>query len=322
MIKRIGGVNVFLLAAGLGTRLKPLTNSVPKPCIPFLNVPMGLYQFRYLSQLTISSFTVNTFHLPEQIEKLYLQQPYYKGNIQFSHEVGMIYGSGGGVKKASSLMSPRQDILMMNADEIFFTHHTDYLKKAHQYHMEHNCLATLVVIKHPEAGQKFGAIWANDQQVIGIGKSKPDHSNKQTQAWHYIGALFLSYDATTLIPDNIETNIFYDILIHHLAEKKVHIFPIEAEWYETGNPQDYWQATQCVLSGINTELHDFVNQYDPSLIVRNTKTNSLISKSINIDLSQLNNTNIISKSARLIPTGALSNTVIFNDHVLNDSYFS
>ena len=322
MTKPIRGVNVFLLAAGLGTRLKPLTNSVPKPCIPFLNVPMGLYQFRYLNHLTISSFTVNTFHLPEQIEKLYLQQPYYKGNIQFSHEVDMIYGSGGGVKKASSLMSPRQDILMMNADEIFFTSYTDYLKKAHQYHMNHNCFATLVVIKHPEAGRQFGAIWTNDRQVIGIGKKKPDHSNEKTEAWHYIGAMFLSYEALSLIPENTETNIFYDMLVHHLTEKNVHIFPIEAEWYETGNPQDYWQATQCVLSGMSSELHDFINLYDPSLIVRNAKTNSLVSKSINIDLNQLSDTNIISKSTKSIPAGTLSNTVLFNEHILNESYFS
>lgn len=322
MIKRIGGLNVFLLAAGLGTRLKPLTNRIPKPCIPFLNVPMGLYQFRYLHQLIISSFTVNTFHLPEQIEKLYLQQPYYKGKIQFSHEVGMIYGSGGGAKKASALMSPNQDILMMNADEIFFTSHADYLKKAHQYHMEHNCLATLVVIKHPEAGRQFGAIWANDLQVIGIGKKKPDQANTKTEAWHYIGAMFLSYKALSLIPENTETNIFYDVLVHHLAEKNIRIFPIEAEWYETGNPQDYWQSTQCVLSGMNSELHDFINQYDPSLIIRNTKTNSLVSKSINIDFNQLNDTNIISKSAKSIPTENLSNTVLFDEHILNKSYFS
>lgn len=322
MIKRIGGVNVFLLAAGLGTRLRPLTNTIPKPCIPFLNVPMGLYHFRYLNQLTISSFIVNTFHLPKQIENLYVQQPYYKGNIQFSHEVDKIYGSGGGLKKASPLMSPKQDILMMNADEIFFTPFTDYLKKAHQYHMDHNCFSTLVVMKHPEAGRQFGAIWTNDQQVIGIGKKRPDHANEKTEAWHYIGAMFLSYEALSLIPDNIETNIFYDILIHHLNTKNVQIFPIEAEWYETGNPHDYWQATQCVLSGMNPELHDFINQYDPSLVVRNAKTNSLISKSINIDLNQLNETNIISKSAQSTPTGALSNTVLFNEHILNQSYFS
>ena len=121
--------NVFLLAAGQGTRFKPLTLKYPKPAIPFLNVPMGLYQFQYLKYIDVKNLVVNTFHLPEKIQNVYENQPYFKNKIHFSNETGFILGSAGGLKKASVHMDLSKPILMMNADEINFPKDREFLKK-------------------------------------------------------------------------------------------------------------------------------------------------------------------------------------------------
>ena len=61
----------FIFAAGLGTRLRPITEKHPKPTIPLFGIPLGYYILPYLDQLLIKKYIANTFHLPEQIHQLY-----------------------------------------------------------------------------------------------------------------------------------------------------------------------------------------------------------------------------------------------------------
>lgn len=312
-------MNVMLLAAGLGTRFKPVTFKYPKPAIPFLNVPMGLYQFQYLKYLEISKLVVNTFHIPEKIETLYKEQPYYKKEVVFSHENGKILGGAGGLKKASSLMNKSEPILLMNADEVYFTKEKDFLKKALKRHVENNNLSTVVVTAHPEAGKKFGALWADSKHAVKDISKTAQHTN--LKPWHCIGPIFLSWEVLDLIPQGEESNIFYDILLKKLPTDKVEVFPIEANWYETGNPKDYFEATHDVLKNLDVETLEFINQYDPSFSFRNSETLSLISKSIAIETHQLQGTNVISKSAHIEKNKMVKDSVIFDHEVLNSDYF-
>lgn len=317
---------VFMLAAGLGTRLRPVTNLHPKPCVPFLNVPMGLYNFRFLQSLPIEQLVVNTFHLPEQVVDLYKAQPYYKNAIDFSNEQGQILGSSGGLKKASHLFKKTpadQTILMMNADEILFDYPSDFLKKAYDQHVSEKNWATLVVMKHPEAGHKFGAIWCEpDGRVQVIGKKAPSET---AVPYHYIGFIFLDQAILETIPDATETNIFYDILKHQLAIKKVGIHEITCTWYETGNSIDYFQGTQNLLEKLDDKTLGFINQYDDSVIQKNSSGVSLISKSLlsKLNPDQLVGFNVISKTTNpdLIQNlgSKIENMVLFSDSVIQKS---
>lgn len=311
-------VNVMMLAAGLGTRLKPLTLNYPKPCVPFLNVPMGLYQFQYLNSLEISKLVVNTFHLPEKIQQLYRKQPYYGNEVFFSNESGQILGGAGGLKKAAPLMQKDQPILMLNADEVFFTKNKDFLAKALSQHIEKNNLATIIVIEHPEAGKKFGAIWADKFQAKDISKTA---KHTHLKPWHSIGLIFLSWEVLNLIPENKESNIFYDILLPKIPDSKVEIFPLEADWYETGNPTDYFDATKTVLKNISSETLDFINRYDPSDVIQNERTLSLVSKAQKRDVSQLQGVNVISKTFTAPKNNLVKDSVLFDQEVLTLDYF-
>lgn len=184
-------MNVFVLAAGLGTRLRPLTNKFPKPCVPFLNVPLGLHVFRYLHNLEISQLTVNTHYLPEQVKAMYQNQSYFDGAIRFSHEAEIILGSAGGLKQASRHFAKddNENFLLMNSDEVFIGAEPDFLKKAYEQHVKNSSLATIVVMKHPEAGKKFGAIWCENSVVKTIGKTSENHL---LQPYHYIGMIFFN----------------------------------------------------------------------------------------------------------------------------------
>lgn len=311
-----------MLAAGLGTRLRPVTNVHPKPCVPFLNVPMGLYAFRYLKSLSVEQLVINTFHLPEKITELYKSQPYFKGQIDFSHEQGAILGSSGGLKKASHLFKNKTDrtVLMMNADEILFDYDTEFLKKAYEKHTTSDNWATLVVMKHPDAGGKFGAIWCEeDGQVKVIGKVRPSET---ATPYHYIGFIFLNRKILATIPDDVETNIFYDILKHQLASKKVGIYEIACNWFETGNSADYFLGTQTILEKLNAETLAFINQYDESVFVQNKGGCSLLSKNVlsALPADRLEGFNVVSKTTNpdLIQNlgSKVENKVLFYDSVI------
>ena len=321
-------MNVLILAAGLGTRLRPLTHSVPKPCVPFLNVPMGLYNFRFLKHLDISEIVVNTYHLPHKIVELYTQQPYYKKPIQFSNETGLILGSAGGLKKASELFSKNtkadEPVLMLNADEILFDVNEKFLQEAYHYHLRENNYATLVTMLHPEAGKKFGGIWCNGSRVENIGKSATSE-NQRPQ--HYIGMIFLKPSAIAEIADNQEVNIFYDFLIHKLASEKVQTYTIDCSWFETGNFNDYFEASQQVLKKYaqDINLQNFISAYDDSNLLSYENGLSLVSKSLNLPKQlQLSGFNCLAKTTNpnlIKDLGLLENSILFSDHFLNKPYF-
>lgn len=318
-------MNVFFLAAGFGTRLRPITDNLPKPCVPFLNAPMGYYPFRFLENLKISSCVANSFYLPAQIEQLYKNPPYYKNKISISAESELILGSAGGLKKAAKYFSQDETILMMNADEIFFTKNMAFLQSAYQQHLASNNLATLIVTKNPEAGIKFGAIWCDQNhrvKTIMAAKSKPV---EELTPWHYIGIIFLNKKVLSLIPDNLESNIFYDVLIKELGQSSVEAYPIECTWYETGNPADYLTATKNVLTHLDEQTIDFINQYDPSNLIKNQDGMSLISDAVSVNEKNLRGYNVISKSADqqlLNSLKLIENSVIIEKEILNLSYFS
>lgn len=314
-------MNIFFLAAGLGTRLRPLTDKYPKPCVPFLNVPMGLYPFRFLEPLTIGACVANTYHLPEKIQQLYRNQKYFC-DMQFSNESGFILGSAGGLKKASSLFNDSDTILMMNADEVFFTEDSLFLRKAYEQHVRNGSLATLITMAHPEAGKKFGAIWCDGNTVRHIGKTTQDQSLKP---WHYIGLIFLNKKVLSLIPTQAETNIFYDILIHELSSGSVQTYNLDCRWFETGNPLDYLDASREVLKTLDSKTLNFINQYDPSVVIPNDSGLSLVSKSLRINPKVLHGYNVISgrTDQQFLDTQKeIRNSVIFDREILNLSYFS
>lgn len=321
-------MNIFFLAAGLGSRFKPLTDKYPKPCVPFLNVPMGLYAFRFFENLNISACVANSYHLPAQIENLYATQPYYKNTYKNkiaisneSHSDGQIrsqiLGSAGGLKRASKYFSEDETILMLNGDEIFFTPRLQFLHEAYKQHVTNKNLATLIVTTHPEAGNKFGAIWTDGPKVKNIGKANA-HPGLRPQ--HYIGLVFLNKKVLSLIPENKETNILYDILIPELDSQSVEVYNLDCTWYEAGNALDYLAATQSALRSLDNKTLDFINKYDPSKLVKNFGGVSLISDHISIDEKKLYGFNVISKStnpANLTSVEKIENSVLFDNEILS-----
>ncbi len=105
----------FILAAGKGTRLKPHTDTMPKPMVPVAGVPIIGHTLRKLDKAGVKDVMVNLHHLPEVLENYLktVQRP----QIHYSHEDALL-DTGGGVQKVLPFFEG-QDFFMINGDALW-----------------------------------------------------------------------------------------------------------------------------------------------------------------------------------------------------------
>lgn len=120
----------MILAAGLGTRLKPLTDTMPKALVPVGGVPLLDWNVRRLRAAGYGHFVVNVHHFARMIEEHVSQQDYAPA-VRFSDETEQLLETGGALKKAAPLFSDDQPILIHNVDIL---DNVDYDWFARQHH--------------------------------------------------------------------------------------------------------------------------------------------------------------------------------------------
>src|SRR5437016_9392864 len=96
----------FVLGAGLGTRLRPLTDDRPKPLIPIFQKPLITFALDHLIDLGVKSFIINTHKLPEFFEEAFPGRSYSGHSIELVHEPDLLE-TGGGIKNVESQLDAK-----------------------------------------------------------------------------------------------------------------------------------------------------------------------------------------------------------------------
>ena len=117
----------FILGAGLGTRLRPLTDRLPKPLVPLFHRPLAQWALDACTGLGIRRFAINTHHLPEKWEDFREKNP--DSDITFFHEP-VLLETGGGLKNIGAWIG-NEPLLVHNGD-IFSTMPLEKLVAAHE----------------------------------------------------------------------------------------------------------------------------------------------------------------------------------------------
>ena len=94
----------FVLGAGLGTRLRPLTDELPKPLVPVFGKPLITFAFDHLLAAGVRRFVVNTHHLPELFRDSLGNGTYRSCPLSLVHEP-VLLETGGGIKNAEPLLT-------------------------------------------------------------------------------------------------------------------------------------------------------------------------------------------------------------------------
>ena len=122
-------MKAMIFAAGLGSRLKPLTDTMPKALVPVDGVPLLEILIRKMIAAGITEIIINVHHFAEQIIAFVESNNYFGIIIRFSDEKGMLLETGGAIKKAVNLLSCDR-----TADVPFLVHNVDILSNLNLYH--------------------------------------------------------------------------------------------------------------------------------------------------------------------------------------------
>jgi NDP-sugar pyrophosphorylase family protein len=135
-------MKAMIFAAGLGTRLKPLTDTLPKALIPIQGVPMLGRLIRNLKAIGCNEIVINIHHLGEQILDYLKANNNFGITIHISDERNYLLDTGGGLKHAANFLQGREPFLVHNVDIL-----TDVDLKTFYVSHQPNALATLLVSK-------------------------------------------------------------------------------------------------------------------------------------------------------------------------------
>lgn len=184
-------MHAVILAGGIGTRLKPITDYVPKPLIPINNIPIIEWQIRYLKKHNIDKIIICSGYKAEQIQNYLEHKNNFDIKILYSIEKTQL-GTGGAIKKAAKLVNDKS-FLVLNGDIITNIN----LKKI---------LATPNSIALVELRTKFGTVSMAGNKIIDFKEKKP-----LTNVWMNSGIYHLDKKIIKDLPSkgSIEEDTFY-----------------------------------------------------------------------------------------------------------------
>ena len=142
-------MKAMILAAGLGTRLRPLTNTIPKALIPLNGITLLERTIKKISLAGFDEIIINVHHFAEQIKKILEQKKYFGLNISISDESDELLDTGGGLKKAVSFFDDAEPFLLHNVDVLTDLNLNELLNS----HKKNNSIATLAVMKRESSRQ-------------------------------------------------------------------------------------------------------------------------------------------------------------------------
>jgi mannose-1-phosphate guanylyltransferase len=226
-------VRALLLAAGLGTRLRPLTNTIPKCLIPIKGQPLLGIWLERLTQEGIGPFLINTHYLAGQVEA-FVEASHYRSQINLVNEVEL-YGTAGTLL-ANLHFFQGEDGLLIHADNYCMAD----LKAFQQAHANRppECLITMMTFRTTDPSS-CGIVELNERGVV-IGfhekVSKPP-GNLANGAVYILSAQLLKILGTDLHAVKDFSN---EVLNHFVGQ--IYSYETSEIFLDVGTPENYLQA--------------------------------------------------------------------------------
>ena len=236
-------MKAMVLCAGLGTRLRPLTNVWPKPAMPLLGGPLLRYSLATLTHAGVTAVGINTYHLPEVMEATARHE---MSSLVVSRETGEIQGTGGGIRGLRDFLGG-DDFVVLNGDVLFSVD----LRPIIQAHRDFGAAASMVLLPMP-AGERYNAVEIDAAQMVKrIAGKGPGGAG--LSGWHFTGVHLMTPAVFDFMTPQGPEDINHDVYVRMLGKGlKIHghvLQPSEVYWSDLGTPQRYAAAHQHLLFG-------------------------------------------------------------------------
>ncbi|MBD2523782.1 sugar phosphate nucleotidyltransferase [Nostoc sp. FACHB-133] len=249
-------MKAMILAAGKGTRVRPITYTIPKPMIPILQKPVMEFLLELLRQHGFDQIMVNVSHLAEEIENYFRDGQRFGVQIAYSFEgkidddgklVGEAIGSAGGMRRIQDF-SPFFDdtFVVLCGDALIDLDLTEAVK----WHRAKGAIATIITKSVPqEEVSSYGVVVTDEEGRVKAFQEKPSTEEALSTNIN-TGIYIFEPEVFNYIPSDLE----YDIgsqLFPKLVEIKAPFYaiPMDFEWVDIGKVPDYWRAIRGVLLG-------------------------------------------------------------------------
>ncbi len=240
-------MKAMIFAAGLGTRLKPLTDSTPKALVPLAGKPLLFYIIEKLIATGINQIIINVHHFPETIIEYVEQNKKFGIEIAFSHEK-ILLDTGGGLKKTSWFFDDGQPFLLHNVDVLSGID----LRKMTAYHNQKKALVTLAVRQRKTSRY---LLFNQENRLVGWQSLETGNtemvgeSAKNPENLSFMGIHILSPEIFPLLPGE---NIFSIIRAYLDLVKMGHMIigyrKDEDFWVDLGRKENLQKAEDYILS--------------------------------------------------------------------------
>lgn len=231
----------MVLAAGLGTRLRPLTNLVPKPLVPVANRPLLEYTFALLAAAGVREAIVNAHHLADELERGLRALDPSGIELHVSRE-RRILGTAGGLKRAEAFLAGGT-FLLLNGD---FLVDLD-LRAVLEFHSQQHATATMVLLPDEDSG----VLGVDPDGVIRrFIAPRPADEPPGRLSCGFTGIHVLEPEVFRLIPANTPWEINRQVYPELIARgQRICGFIHRGYWREAGSPSGYLAANREVLAG-------------------------------------------------------------------------
>lgn len=274
-------MKAVVMAGGFGTRLRPLTEDIPKPMVPVVNLPMMEHVINVLKKSSVTELIVLLFFQPDKITNYFRDGSDFGVNIQYITP-GADYGTAGAVKQGSHLLGDDDDFIVISADII-----TDIdLSEALTFHRKKGSHATIVLTR-VENPLEYGIVIIDKSGKIIKFLEKPSWGEVFSDTVN-TGIYILRKDVLAYIPEeefDFSKQLFPGMLA---SELPLFGFVSGGYWKDVGNLDEYLnvhedifarkvslefpgkEIRKGVFAGQGTRI-DFTASIENSIIGRNAK---------------------------------------------------
>ena len=238
-------MRAMVMAAGLGTRLRPITRDLPKPVVPVCNVAIVEHLVRLLAQHGVGEVIANLHWFPEQVEGRLGDGSALGAEVSFRHEEELL-GTAGGVRNVSDFLTGDGDdtILVLAGDALTDVDLTELVAA----HRRNGGVATLAVKRVSDVSEYGVIVTGADNRVQGF-QEKPDPAEALSDLVKCMVYAF-SPEVFDYFPDADPVDFAHDVfpaLLEH--DVLFHVHEIDAYWNDIGTLPEYLQGNLDALMG-------------------------------------------------------------------------
>lgn len=235
----------MIMAAGVGSRLDPLTQDVPKPLVPIANRPVMDILLERLVEVGVKDVVANTHYKAEQIIERY-ENNNIGVNFSYIHEEELS-GTAGGVKKCQFFFNEGEDFLVMSADGLS---NAD-LRAGIDSHKKSGAIASMGIKKIAlEEIPNFGVVVTDDNCFVTGFQEKPSIKDAKSDCIN-TGIYIFNYKIFDYIPENtfydFAKNVFPTLLSEGI---KINTFHVNEYWSDIGTTAQYIQSTKDLFNDL------------------------------------------------------------------------